>query len=98
MELIASYGASLIRTWVPIWVATGIALLAAKTGIVFDDTTDTYLTLGASGAAISTWYALVRAVEVRWPGLGRVLLTLGLSKAGAPAYDKPIEANTTRVD
>jgi hypothetical protein len=78
------YIVSLIRTVVPVGVGAGLAWLARETGIVLDEETGAMATVVAVALCIGAYYALARAVEQRWPGLGRVLVALGAGSA--PAY------------
>lgn len=85
--------ASILRTVVP--VVVGVLLgWAAKVGLnlpsgaVFEIVT-VVLTAG--------YYALGRFVEQTWPNAGRVLLSLGLTKAGQPVYSKVIQGRVERV-
>ncbi|WP_432050325.1 hypothetical protein [Verrucosispora sp. NA02020] len=75
---------SLIRTWVPIAVGVALAWLATRLGIVLDESTSTGLTVGAVGLTSAVYYALVRALESRWPALGFLL-----GSRQAPVYGLP---------
>jgi hypothetical protein len=85
--------ASILRTVVPVIV--GVLLgWAAKVGLNLP---------GGAVAEIATvvltavYYALARVVEQYWPNAGRVLLSLGLTKAVQPAYAKVIQGRVERV-
>ncbi len=80
--------ASLIRTAVPALFGTAVAWLAVRYGIVIDDTVSAQVATILAGLAIVGWYALGRAVEQRWPGLGKYLLSAGLT-AAKPHYAEP---------
>ena len=82
------YITSQIRTWVPVAVGALIVWAATTLGVVLDDGTSAALTAAAVGIVTSVYYAAARAVEHRWPAVGRVLLTLGLA-AGRPVYVAP---------
>ena len=85
--------ASILRTVVP--VVVGVLLgWAAKVGLdlpsgaVFEIVT-VALTAG--------YYALGRFVEQHWPNVGRLLLSLGLTKAVQPVYAKVIQGRVERM-
>lgn len=78
------YFVSLIRTWVPVAVGAVVTWLAATLGIVLDDDTSKGLLVVATGVVIAVYYAVARLVERQWPGLGKVLVALGVAKA--PVY------------
>jgi len=80
-----AYVTSLIRTYVPVWVGIGLTWLASRLGIVLDDDLSAGAAVVSVGLVIAVYYALARAAEERWPGLGRLLLALGLAK-GSPVY------------
>lgn len=74
---------SIIRTVVPLVV--GLLLgWAAKVGLDLPEGAVTEIVTALITAA---YYALARLVEQAWPGLGRVLLSLGLVR-GAPVYPR----------
>lgn len=79
------YVLSLIRTWVPIAVGAVLSWLAAR-GFNLDEEATYGLTAFLTGLGGAVYYALARALESRWPALGRLLL--GSSKA--PAYVPPV--------
>lgn len=83
--MLHDYLISLIRTAVPVAVASVLAWLASRAGVVLDEQSSTGLTLAVGGLAIGGYYALVRALEVRWPVFGKLL-----GKQSAPEY-KPAE-------
>lgn len=85
------YIVSLIRTWVPIAIGAAITWLAATFGIVLGDDTSAPLTVAAVAIVTAFYYAVARWAEGRWPGLGRILLALGLTK-GQPVYPAPVTA------
>ena len=82
--MLHDYVTSLIRTAVPVAVASVLAWLASTAGIVLDSESSTGLTLAVGGLAIAGYYALVRALEQRWPVLGRLL-----GKQASPTYKPP---------
>jgi hypothetical protein len=88
------YFVSLIRTWVPVAIGSLLTWLASTLGIVLSDDTSVQLTIAAVGIVTAVYYALARAVEKRWPGLGRILLALGLTSAKV-AYQKPADVPPT---
>ncbi|MDM4721170.1 hypothetical protein QTQ03_16760 [Micromonospora sp. WMMA1363] len=73
---------SLIRTAVPVAVGALLAWLASRAGIVLDEGSSTALTAGVVAAAVAVYYALVRALESRWPWFGVLL-----GKPAAPSYE-----------
>lgn len=81
------YLISLIRTAVPAAVGLVLAWLARECGIVLSDETSTELTLVVAGLAVGAYYAAVRALEVRWPWVGRLL-----GSRRQPTYVRPGEA------
>lgn len=78
------YVVSIIRTWVPVAVGTALTWLARELGIVLDKDTSAMATAVAVALVIAVYYAAARAVEQRWPAVGRVLVALGLRKS--PQY------------
>jgi len=89
-----SYFVSLIRTWVPIGIGAVLTWLASTLGIVLGADTSVPLTVAAVGVVTAVYYAVARAVEKRWPGIGRILLALGLTSS-RPTYAKPGPAPLT---
>ena len=85
--MLHDYLVSLIRTAVPAGVGLALAWLARETGIVLPEDLSAELTLAAAGAAIGAYYAAVRALEVRWPWVGRLL-----GSRRQPVYVRPGEA------
>lgn len=73
---------SLIRTTVMTGVGVVLTWLAVKTGFVLDDNTSAALTAGVTGAVIAGYYLVARALEARFPWLGKFLLGVG----AAPKY------------
>lgn len=83
--------ASLARTYVSMAVGVVVAWFAAR-GFEVDPATQVAAIAGLTGLASALYYTIARAVEARWPRLGGILLTLGLSsqqpvyvRAGGPA-------------
>jgi hypothetical protein len=70
---------------VPVAVGAALVWLATTLGIGLDDGTSAAVTAAAVGIVTSVYYAAARAVEARWPAVGRVLLSLGLAH-GEPMY------------
>lgn len=85
--MLHDYLISLIRTVVPAAVGLVLAWLARKTGIVLPEDLSAELTLTVAGVAIGAYYAAVRALEVRWPWVGRLL-----GSRRQPTYVRPGEA------
>ena len=75
---------SIIRTVVPLVVALVLGQ-AARIGLDLDEGAVTSIVTAVLGFA---YYSVSRWVEVHYPAVGRVLLSLGLAK-GVPAYVKP---------
>ena len=75
---------SLIRTWVPIVVGSLISWLASL-GLDVGAQANTGLTIFLTALVIAVYYALVRALEKKWPVVGRFLL--GSSRV--PEYTPP---------
>ncbi|XVQ12117.1 hypothetical protein ACQP1W_05925 [Spirillospora sp. CA-255316] len=83
------YVVSLIRTWVPVAVGAALTWLATEAGIVLDDNTSAMATTVAVAFVTAAYYAAARAIEQRWPKVGRIMLALGLTGARTPAYQTP---------
>lgn len=64
---------SLIRTIVPVAVASGLTWLGMKTGFVLDENTSAQVAIAATGAAVSLYYGVVRVLEQRYPWFGVLL-------------------------
>jgi hypothetical protein len=79
---------ALIRTWLPVWVGSAIALGLAHfpgVGAVLDNVSADWKTAAAAGVTalvISGWYWLTQFIQHRWPAFGKYLT--GSSKV--PAY------------
>ncbi len=74
---------SLIRTWVPIGVGAVAAWLLAH-GLGMDAATQTGLVAGLTGLLAGGYYAIVRALESKFPQLGGILL----GHTAKPVYEK----------
>lgn len=79
-DLILSY----IRTGVPIAIGAVLSWLAVRYGVVVPESISTEATVVLTGAVIASYYALVRALEKRWPAFGKLL-----GKAKEPVYAGP---------
>lgn len=75
------YALSLIRTAVPAGIGALVSYLAVRYGIVVPDGLSTETTIWITGGVITGYYALVRALEKRWPRIG---ILLGAAKK--PVY------------
>lgn len=76
---LSDYFVSLVRTGVPVAVGLVLAKLAAATGITVDvGLAEPVVT----GLAVGGYYAVVRALEARWPVFGWML-----GYAVKPTYD-----------
>lgn len=78
--MLHDYAISVIRTAVPAGVGAVVAYLAARGLNVPADVVAQATALG-SFAATALYYAIVRALETRWPAVGRLL-----GKKAAPTY------------
>lgn len=94
MSTVNAFVASLIRTYVPVWVSAGIVWVAVHFGIVLDKDLSNLAAVVAVGIVLAVYYAAARLVEQRWPLIGRILLALGLTSA-TPTYEKPAPAPLT---
>lgn len=86
---------SLIRTYVPMGVGLALTFLFRTLHIVIDDQTSAAVTAFAVLVVSGVYYAAVKALEAKWPAIGRVLLALGLT-AKQPAYVKPAAVASVR--
>jgi hypothetical protein len=78
------YFLSLIRTGVPAGIGAIVSYLAVKYGIVVPEGLSTEATIWLTGGVITAYYALVRALEKRWPKFGVLL-----GAARKPLYAPP---------
>lgn len=86
-----SFFISLIRTWVPVGVGAFITWLATNYDIVVPADASSSLVVGVAALVIAAYYAVARLVEKRFPGLGKILVGLGVGQA--PRYpDAPAPA------
>jgi hypothetical protein len=85
---------SVLRTAVP-YLVGALIVLAAKIGLALhpDMTVTQAVTLVVSLA----YYWVARLVEQTWPGVGKVLLSLGLARGGQPMYARTVKGRTTRL-
>ena len=67
------YVLSLIRTWVPVAVGAALTWLAMHFEIVLDPDTSAQAAAVLTAAVVAGYYALVRALETRWPWFGKLL-------------------------
>jgi sulfite exporter TauE/SafE len=84
---VSDYIVSLIRTWVPILIGSGLTWASVNLGFVLDDRSSAAVVAATLVVVIGLYYALARALEARWPLLGKLLIGLGAGKA--PEYDTP---------
>lgn len=80
---------SYIRTFVPAglgWALSWVALHYDWLGL--PEHPSTTFSTTATLTAIAGWYALARAVERKWPRVGRWLIALNLTKS-RPVYVQP---------
>jgi len=73
--MLTNYVTSLIRTWVPILVGYALTWLGQHFHVVLSPNTSDQLVLVAGGALSAGYYAVVRALEHRFPRLGWLLGT-----------------------
>lgn len=78
------YFLSLIRTAVPAGIGAVVSYLAVKHGIVVPEGLSTEATIWLTGLVITGYYAIVRALEKRWPKVGILL-----GAARKPVYVAP---------
>jgi hypothetical protein len=83
--MLGNYLISLIRTFVPVAVGAALTWLATHFGIVLDSHTSAQVTIAAVGLVVAAYYAAARAIERRWPALGRLLTSLAITRA-QPTY------------
>jgi hypothetical protein len=81
------YFLSVIRTYVPIGIGAVLSYIAVRWGIGVDDEMSTNLTIGFTALVTAVYYGLIRALEKRWPWIGKLLL--GLGAAAKPVYVEP---------
>lgn len=94
--MLGSYALSLIRTYVPIAVGVVLTWLATHWGVVLDEQTSIGVALVAVALVAGVYYAIVRAFERHFPGLGRLLLSLG-ARGGEPVYAPTARIRTSRL-
>lgn len=75
------YVLSLIRTVVPVAIGAALTWGGRKWGIVLPEDLSAESTIAITGLVVAAYYAAVRALEMRWPWVGKFL---GASKP--PAY------------
>lgn len=64
---------SLIRTIVPVLVASGLTWLSVRSGLVLDEDTSAQVVVAVTGAAVTLYYGIVRLLEQRYPWFGVLL-------------------------
>lgn len=94
-EIVHDFFTSQIRTAVPTAAGAGLVWLGATTGVVIPDDLSKAATYGVTALVIILYYTLARLVEIRFPGIGRFLLSLGLAK-GAPSYPGSAASSPSR--
>jgi hypothetical protein len=87
-DLILSY----IRTYVPIAVGGVLSWLAVTFGVVVPEDASGALTVALTGILIAVYYGVVRALESRWPWVGRLL-----GAARTVSYERPADAAVTAL-
>lgn len=88
--MLRDYLLSLVRTAVPAAVGGLLTWLAARWGIVLDEKSSAEAMALATALAVAAYYALVRALETRWPWFGKLLGT-----AQRPAYGRGPQSTLT---
>lgn len=88
MDKVNNFAVSLIRTYVPIVVGVALTWLARKAGIVLDEGTGAMASVVAVAVISAAYYTVARAVEERFPMIGRIFVALGFGSA--PAYAKRV--------
>lgn len=82
---VGGYLPSLIRTVVPVAVGAGLTWLEVHWHLPIPAGASATVGLTAAAVTVAGYYAAARAVEHRWPRVGRWLLAAGLA-AGQPVY------------
>ncbi len=86
---------SLIRTWVPVALGAALSWLSLwvgrRWGITWiPERPSSTFTIVMTAVTTAVYYAGVRAIEQRWPRVGRWLVALNLVRA-RPVYAQPTE-------
>jgi hypothetical protein len=84
---LSNYVISFIRTYVPIWVGTGLVLLQNwlnDNKILWIHVDSVQAVAWATALVISIYYGLVRLAEKKWPKIGILL-----GHAAKPVYVEP---------
>lgn len=84
---------SILRTIVPVLVGVLLAW-TARVGLNLPAGATTEILTVVLTAA---YYTVARFIEQVWPQAGRILLSLGLTKAGSPQYVPTVKAGTVRL-
>lgn len=80
---------SIIRTWVPIALGSGLSWLSLHfEWLGLPGRPSTTFTLTVTALVIAGYYALARLVERKWPKFGKWLVALNLVRT-APVYVTP---------
>jgi hypothetical protein len=83
---LADFGASLVRTYVPIIVGMVLGWLTAH-GLGISGSDAISVTAGLTGAIAAAYWLGIRLLEAKWPALG-----IFLGRAAAPTYGPPAAA------
>lgn len=83
--MLSDYVLSVIRTWVPVLVASALVFLAREWNIGVSESTSAALTTNAIAVVTLAYYALVRLAERRWPKIGWLL-----GAARTPTYSQEV--------
>lgn len=84
---VRAYLKAVVRTFVPVVVGTVVGVVSQRTGA--DPATVTPYVVGSAALA---YYAVVHALEHKWPKVGVLLGWIG-----APSYPTPIAANVVQI-
>lgn len=80
--MLRDYFLSLVRTWVPVGAGAVLSWLASL-GLDLGAEAEVGLVVFLTAAVTALYYALARALESRWPAVGRLML--GSSRV--PVYE-----------
>jgi hypothetical protein len=89
------YVLSLVRTWVPVAVGAVLSWLAGL-GLDLGKEAEVGFVTFLTAVVIAVYYALARALEKRWPALGRLLLGSAKAPAYAPTEPEAVTALRNR--
>lgn len=73
-----SYAKSIIRTWVPITVGAVVAWIVTHWNIVVSPGASATAGVVATAVVTALYYGAARAVEQRWPDIGKWLIAFNI--------------------